>query len=308
MRRIGRRAPAVNKLAGIQLPSAPRERDPDISRYNVLVYGRGGVGKTTLTGSYPKCMMLSCERISRGLRLYDFNADGGGVTHWDIFRHAVDLLETDSANNGGVPDKFRTVGVDTIDAGYELALRAVCDERGIDHPEDQGWGKGWSALKKEFAGTVTRIHRAGYGIVLISHSKEVEVKGFSGNTFTRIQPTASGQAYAFAKGFTDNTFYAEWMKTQSGKDVRVLITVGDEIIDAKNSLDLPKFLELPLKGGYEMLCKAAAGNYDGIKSSVLIPSRNTSEAAKNLLQQSKKPVTVSGGTPSGVRRPFKRKG
>lgn len=264
-------------LAKLSLPEAPRARDVDASRYVGLMYGRAGIGKTSWCASWPDCMVLSFERVSRGLSgYYDFNWENGGITSWPIMRRAVELLEASK--------RHPTVIVDTGDMAYRRCMEQVCRERNVEHPEDEGWGKGWNEVRKEFSSVFKRILDTGRGLWFISHSREVEITSFSGNKFSRIQPTLPGQAYEFIKGVTDLTFYAEFMTDRSGKEKRVLITLGDELIDAKNSMDLPKFIPLERRNGFKTLEQALSGETAGIAPADLIPGKKTSEAATRLVR------------------------
>jgi len=139
----------------------------------------------------------------------------------------------------------------------------------------------------------------GLGLVLTSHCRESTIVAPSGEEHTRIEPSCSGQAYDIAKSITDVTIYMDWMRTLRGKDVRVMITEGDEIIDAKNSVGLPRFMELPKEGGYSDLEKSMRGADLGIESKLLMPSRKTSQTAGEMLKSAKatdrkkkKPVTT----------------
>jgi hypothetical protein len=270
-----RRAVAVD-VGDLTLPTEKKKPCVDFFRYATLVYGRPGIGKTTFATSFPDAILLSCERVSKGISCYDFNADGGGVHRWEIFRKAVELLETDRS-------RFATVVIDTIDAAYAQAMIYACKKMGIDHPHDGAYGKGWDAVKAEFVGTMDRLWATGRGIVFTSHAKEVDVKSHSGEEYTRIQPTMSGQAYAFIKAKTDFVFYAEYLKDAAGNPVRVLITGGDDVVDAKSAGELPRFLPLEKKRGVDLVVRAFKGEDVGLDPATLRAGKQTTKSGGNLI-------------------------
>jgi len=265
----------------LSLPSEPCTREADLSKYVTMVFGRAGIGKTTWAASWPKCLMFSCERISQGIAMYDFNRKNGGVTSWRVFEKGLDLLEGDY--------RFNMVGIDTIDALYQYALEHVCKKRGILHPGDEGWGGAWNEVQTTLRNGLKRILRMGKGIVMTSHYKEMTVELHSGKTFVRIVPSATNQAYGIVRALCDLTFYAEYMTSTDGENLRVLVTTGDELVEAKNSLDLPRFLPMTKEDGFMVLQGAALGDKLGIPVSRLMASPQNKEV-ETLLQEERKRV------------------
>lgn len=228
-------------------------------------------------------MLFSCERISKGLRVRDFNSERGGVTGWEVFLAGIELLEREENKH-----KVKCVCIDTLDAAHTMCMEYVCNLKGIEHPSDASWGKGWSALRQEFSTALSRIQRAGYGLIMISHSKEVTIKSHSGAEYTRIQPTASGSAYEIAKAITDMTLYTEWLRLKSGENVRVIITEGDEVVDAKNNIELPRYLPLKKHNGYAVLEDAFRGKKVGLDIANLMIANTTPKPVRELLRTQKK--------------------
>lgn len=267
---------AGNVASGIELPTTPKKACDDFFLYATLIYGRPGIGKTTWATSFPDSLLLSCERVSKGIECFDFNAEAGGVHSWEIMRRAVELLERDTT-------RFKTVVIDTIDAAYNQAMTYTCKRLGIDHPHDKNdYGKSWDAVKAEFVGVMDRLWATGRGIVFISHAKEVEIQSHNGEKFTRIQPTMSGQAYGFIKAKTDFVFYAEYFKDADGNPLRVLITRGDDIVDAKSAGNLPRFLEMKKPDGVQTVLDAFAGKPVGINPANLHAAKQTTKSGGRL--------------------------
>jgi len=280
VRKIGKKRTTKKKQSKtepttLSLPTEKKVTEPNFFLYASLFYGRAGVGKTTMLSSFPNALMFSCERVSKGIECHDFNWEDGGVHSWDIFLAGVELLEQ--------TDQFETICIDTIDAAYAHCMDYVCKNKGIEHPQDEGYGKGWAAVKEEFASTLDRIWATGRGVVFSSHAKEVTITSHSGEEYTRIQPTMSGQAYSYIKAKSDFVFYCEYVKDRHGRSRRVIFTTGDEIVDAKHAGDLPQYLPLDKSRGVEVVVDAFCGEDVGIPIDDIRPSKETSKSGETVL-------------------------
>jgi len=276
---LGLKKSVAADSAKYQLPEEMKEPCDDFFRYMILIYGRPGIGKSSFAASFPDTLMLSAERVSKGIQCFDFNAEEGGVHNWEVFQAAIKLLEK--------TDRFQTVAIDTIDALYNHCLRYVCQKEGMTHPSDDGYGKGWDAIKKEFTHWLDRLWATGRGVVFTSHAKEVEVKSHTGEAYTRIQPTMSGQAYAFIKAKTDFVFYAEYYRDDQGNPLRILVTAGDDVVDAKSAGNLPRFLQLQKDNGVQIVVDAFAGEDVGIAPDQLRAGKQTSKSGGSLIQKAR---------------------
>lgn len=274
------------------LPTVPKEVEQDITKYTLLLYGREKIGKTTMAASFPGAIFLSTEPGTKGLRVFEFNADDGGVKNWDIMRKAIDLL---IEVKGG--SKFKTVVIDTVDRAYDMCLDWVCENRGIEYPgvDDEGdedFGKSWRAVKMEFLEQMHRLVQAGYGLVLTSHAKEQTFKTKSGDKFTRIFPSMGNQARNIVEAMVDLFFFADYMRDQkTGETRRILICGGDDTIwaGARQTLAgaFPKFIPMLEKGGYDMLLKTFKGEYKGISAADIMPARITAQTTKDFILREK---------------------
>lgn len=262
---------------GLSLPTEAKKADPNFFNYVTLVYGRPGIGKSTLMASFPDAMLFSCERVSAGIECFDFNSDNGGVHSWEVFREGVKLLLHS--------DRFKTICIDTVQAAYTMCSDYVCRSHGISHPGDERYGKGWSAVRDEFCGQLDAIAATGRGIVFASHAKEVEITSHSGDKYTKIQPSISGQAFEYIKQKTDFVFYAEYVKDMEGHQRRVLFTTGDEVIDAKHAGTMPRYLPFEKEGGANIIQRCFAGEDLGIAPELIRPDKQTSASGTDSLRK-----------------------
>ena len=245
-----------------------------------MIYGRAGIGKTSFMAEFPDAILFSCERVSKGIECFDFNAENGGITSWEVFRQGVKLLKKSK--------QFQAVCIDTIDAAYNLCVDYICRKNGVASIGDIDYGKGWNALKQEFAEQIDAIWKTGRGVIFSSHAKEVRVDSASGIDYTRIMPSAGKQVLAYIKAKTDFVFYAEYVRIKN-KTIRVLFTQGDEMVEAKHAdvAGFPEFLPM-LKGkGLQTVLDAFAGKDVGLDPALIRPSDQTSEAATDSITKSK---------------------
>jgi len=286
-----RAAPPSGNGTAPPLPDGPKDAVGELLRYVLLVYGREKIGKTTWAASYPDALFLSTEPGTKGLRIHEYNAEDGGCRNWGLVRSAVGLLEEQ-------PDRYKTVVIDTADRAYELCLDHVCAELGIDHPGvspdgKEDFGKSWKAVRKEFTDVIHRILQTGRGLVFTSHSKEENYKARTGEPFTRIHPSMSGQARAVVEALVDMFFYADYMRAPDGETRRVLVTEGNDLVWAGHRaiegadgepVRLPRLLPMMEKGGYALLQAAFAGRDVGLDPASLLPSKTASKAVREFYQ------------------------
>jgi len=269
----------------LSLPTEVKEADFDLSHYTVLVYGREKIGKSTLASDFPEALFFTTEPGTKGLRIYEFNPEHGGVSSWNVLRQGVDLLEKSK--------KFKTVVFDTVDRAYDMCLDFVCKERHIEYPGQdsagsEDYGKSWRAVKQEFMEQVHRILRTGRGLLFLSHVKEQEIKTRTGDKYDRIFPSMSNQARNVIEALVDMFFYAEYAKDKKGNTIRILITEGDDVVWAGHRPSfgkMPRFLPLLEKGGYKVIEQAFLGKYPGLDISTFMPARQTLGPSKSLIQR-----------------------
>jgi hypothetical protein len=274
-----RSPPKMKKIVGLSLslPTSPKHACTDFFEYVSLIYGRAGIGKTTWAAGFPNSLLLSCERVSKGVEAYDFNWENGGVTSWEIFLAAVDLIEKN-------PGKFKTVVIDTAEALYQHCFNFICKKLGVDHPSDgRDFGKAWAMIKDEFTNALDRIWKVGLGVCFTAHAKEVDVVSNSGSKYTRIMPEMAAPMYKYLRAKSDFMFYAEYLRDKDGNPLRVLITSGDDLIEAKSAGSLPRILPFTKEDGVQTVVDAFAGERVGINPSELRASNQTSKSGSALI-------------------------
>jgi hypothetical protein len=203
----------------LSLPSEVSVASDALGDYSLLLFGRKKVGKTKLSSMFPETFHMMTEPGGKALNIYQ-----RPIVRWSDFTGYVKLLDKSK--------QFKTQVIDTADILFQLCSDDVCRKRGIDHPSDEEWGKGWSAVRNEFTKWIQRLMGNGRGTIFISHATEREIKRRSGGSYHSIQPTLSGQARDVLEGMVDIFAYFDYKEDQ-----RILTIRGDETIAAGNRLE-----------------------------------------------------------------------
>lgn len=231
------------------------------------------IGKTSLAAMFPETFFMFCEPGGKALSTY-----GRPVRNWAEFKGYVDLLTKD--------EKFKTVVIDTSDFAYEYCMDYVCTKLVIDHPADEGWGKGWRAVKKEFSREISRLLHSGKGVIFISHAREEEIQKRGGEKYHRTSNTMPGQAKETLEALVDIWAYY----TYEGEN-RVLVIGGDDFTDAGHRIkgrfeyaDGSKIRKIPMGNSEEEAYRNLVAAFD---NSLQKPKASTTTTKKLKLKRRK---------------------
>lgn len=201
-----------------ELPKEKSSIHTDMQDYCLLVYGEKKIGKTSMMSYFPNTIFGMCEPGGKSLEIYQTP-----IRNWSDMRQFVDAVCKDTF--------FKTVVIDTADYAYEYCMEHVCKELVIDHPSDEGYGKGWNAVKTEFTKQISKLLHSGKGVIFISHSKEQEIKSRSGGSYDKITSSMSKQAKDVLEGLVDI-----WVNYSYDGNRRFLYIQGNDSIDAGHRL------------------------------------------------------------------------
>lgn len=180
----------------MELPTKKSEPVKDLRKYIFQLFGSPKAGKSTFASHFKNAVFICTEPGTKFLSVY-----GGDHVHkdWEDIRDTVRNLCTKD-------HQFETVVFDTIDNAFELCSRYVCKKEGIEHESDLGFGKGWSAVKKEFKQIIDALANRGFGIVFLSHVKteEREQRGIKRPYINNSLPAS---AKTYINGLCDFIFY-----------------------------------------------------------------------------------------------------
>lgn len=211
-------------------PVEPSEPKQHVDDFIVLCYGDSGFGKSTFASELEDPLFLETEPGLKWLNVKKMKVDG-----WENFQEIIKALEVAAVND---KRPCRTVVVDTVDNLTRFCQAYVCAERGIDHPTDQDWGKGWDALFNEWHLWIVRLCSCGLGVWFIGHAKDKEVVSRS-IKITKIMPAFSATFYRSLNALVDFIFYCGFRVVKSRKtgkktERRYLFTKPSEQYDGKD--------------------------------------------------------------------------
>jgi hypothetical protein len=178
------------------LPTTKTPPKKDLSDFTIAIYGPTKIGKSTLCSRFPEALFLATEPGLNALDAYQIP-----VTSWtELLAAAKDIAK------GG--HQFKTVIIDTADNAYKYCEEYVCAAENIRHPNDLEYGKGAAFVNNEFQRVLTKLAALPYGLILVSHAKEKEVKTPTGK-YNKVTPTLPGGAYKIILGMADMVLYCD---------------------------------------------------------------------------------------------------
>lgn len=225
-----------------------------LSPVRVLIYGPGGVGKTTFAAGAASAIILGAEDGADYKTVARFpTAD----TWQDVLDGIAELRDNDH--------KFKSLGLDSIDWIEKLIINHVCAKGKKESLEAFGYGAGYALVfdqMRAFIALLDRLRREkGMAIVAIAHSAVKLFNNPEGENFDRyelkLQAAKNANVSDLWKEWPDYHLFAnfETLTSDSKKSgvkgestgERYIYTQRTAAYDAKSRLSLPE--KLPLNWG-----------------------------------------------------------
>lgn len=221
-----------------------------------VIYGRGGIGKSTLAASAPHPVFLAAEE---GLEQIDAAAIEPYPKTFEDVLGALDYVATTS---------FETIAIDSLDWLEPLVWDYVCRKNKKEDIEAFGYGKGYVAALDQwrvFIHKLTALRARGMNVVLIAHAIRKPFKNPEGDDYEhwtiKIHEKAAGLIVEWSDvvGFFDEDVSTEdtsgRVKAQTtGR--RVLKTRPNPAYLAKTRYALPPKLVLPRERPWDVFAAA----------------------------------------------------
>ena len=226
----------------------PQRISRDLKGKYILLYGLPGVGKTSLASEFKNVLIAGFEMGTNALN----NVYVQPIKTWKDWRDMVKQLCTKDA----LKDKFDSIAIDTADFAWDLCIKWICSQNGVEKLGDIPWGGGYDLAKKEYTQTFRDLTYSGYGLVFISHSTEKTYKNEKGEDYTQIVPALPNRPFDIVNKMVDIIAYIREIPVEIGDKVenkRYMFLRGDQRFLAKSRF---KYIKPRIELSYQGLVDA----------------------------------------------------
>ena len=222
----------------------------------IVIYGDGGIGKTTFASNAPNPVFIQTEQGEGSLSLSAFPL----VTEWGQLIEAINTLIVEDHD-------FNTLVIDSLDHLEQRVIWSeVCrqgDDKGSRNSiEEFGFGKGYkyalSLWHQLFDGLQTLRREKNMAIILIAHCKVKRFDSPLTEPYDRYMLKMHDSASEFVRESVDAVLFAHEKTVVQKAEVgfnqtksrgvstgrRILGTTETAAYQAKNRYSLPKELDL----------------------------------------------------------------
>ncbi len=216
------------------LPTKKTKGIIDMWSTNVVLHGKSGVGKTAMLAEFDNIFFIRTEDRHDHVDIFEKR-----VKNWGQFKKVVSALTKKCP--------YRTIAVDTLKNLYYWCQEYVCKKLEIEHESDLKYGKGWNAVRLEFARYITKLANVNAGVWFVAHTQMITVENslYKGDTFAVNLPT---QPYDIVVPICNMTLFMGFdpdAEDEGGGAKRIMVCQPIDDIEAKDSYGvLPDIIKL----------------------------------------------------------------
>lgn len=186
-----------------------------------LLYGPGGIGKTTWASRAPGVIFLPTEEGTNDLppEVARFPL----CLQWDQMMHYLGELAQE-------PHEFRSLCLDTVDWAEKLAWQKVCQEAGVEQVGDIKYGRGYGFAAQHFRNLCSALdylrNTRGMDVILLAHAKVEKFEDPEHPSYDRYQPKLHDHVTNLLIEWCDEVFFADFKKIVQAEDAGFNRTIG----------------------------------------------------------------------------------
>ena len=130
----------------------------------MLVYGMGGVGKTTFAATAPKPLIVDCENGAKYFGLRGIDVDVARIAVWEDLNGIFGIAKS---------GEYQTIVLDPIGELMEKLKRYMVAKGGKNvQPDGSPTMAGWGWLKDTMRSTIKILRDSGVNLILVAHVSE----------------------------------------------------------------------------------------------------------------------------------------
>lgn len=130
-----------------------------------VIYGAGGVGKTTFAATAPKPLLVDCEDGAKYFGLRGINVDVARVANWSDLEGLFEIAASGT---------YETIIIDPIGELMEKLMRYMVkkNDRKLVQADGSPSMAGWGWLKNTMRSTLKVLRDSGANILILAHVEE----------------------------------------------------------------------------------------------------------------------------------------
>lgn len=202
----------------------------DLSGKSFLIYGDKKSGKTSNAVKFPKPFLCAFEK--------GYNMLSGvyaqPINKWsEALKVKKQLLaDVDRVEKGEKTETtYKTVIVDTADIAYDMCEAHILAKEGVEYLDETESKRGYKAVEREFDTFFQEVVKAGYTLVVISHSDTKQIKE-NGEKYDRTQPTVDKRGLKVLARLVDVIAYSTSETNDDGTTNMILYQRGNKYLEA----------------------------------------------------------------------------
>jgi len=213
----------------------------------VMIYGVGGVGKSTLAASFPKPLFIDLEHGLKNIDTHSVQVED----YLDFMSMCEELYDDHD---------YRTIVVDAADQLQQFADAQVAMHAGVSTAKQVDWGKGIDEMIHLFNASLSALaalqQQRNVMIVLIAHAEVSQFKDPRLEPYDRYRPRLHKDLIDPTVEWCDEVLFMNYVQSQKevkqsrGKTIKTTATGDRQIYTAeapawiaKNRCGMPDVIE-----------------------------------------------------------------